>query len=286
MGYEHAAFVEPAGYVGGAVQLACVTPGAPLGSPFRFHIRLFRSGPNTVGNAHYEFLVPGTAEHEVLSWDLAREFATFDMGRTGRLTEAPSSVAMIPPGCVKAVRRPVFQALVAAGAGPLLASLGLALPASGDVPIPTSGAARGFVASLRVKRDSVRQATTTRVQYSIVVPKPFCATGPTDLVKLEGPLDFAMTVTTDRSGGYERSYVMGGTLTVTPLQVTSTGIVPSGDPVTGLIFEQHRGTLDDHRGQVTEQGAQILLGDPRQSMRWRFAAGVADRFARDIVCGP
>ena len=118
------------------------------------------------------------------------------------------------------------------------------------------------------------------------MPKPFCATGPTDLVKLEGPLDFAMTVTTDRSGGYERRYVIGGTLTVTPLQVTSTGIVPSGDPVTGLIFEQHRGTLDDHRGQVTEQGAQILLDDPRQSLRWRFAAGVADRFARDIVCGP
>ena len=82
MGYEQAAYADPEGWVGGAVQLACVQPGAPLGSPFRFHIRLFRSGEHTLGNAHFEFLIPGTAEHEVLSWDLAREFVTYDMGRT------------------------------------------------------------------------------------------------------------------------------------------------------------------------------------------------------------
>ena len=61
--------------------------------------------------------------------------------------------------------------------------------------------------------------------------------------------------------------------------------VPVGDPVEAWIFEAHRGTLTDYSGQVTEQGAQVLLGDPRQSLTWSFAAGYADRFARKILCG-
>ncbi len=49
MGYEQAACGLPERWVGGAVQLACVHDGAPLGDPFRFHIRLFRVGKHTIG---------------------------------------------------------------------------------------------------------------------------------------------------------------------------------------------------------------------------------------------
>jgi hypothetical protein len=287
MGYEQAAYREPLGWVGGAVQLASVQPGAPPASPFRFHIRLFRSGVHTLGNGHFEFLIPGTAEHEVLSWDLAREFATFDLARTGLLTAAPSAVGLIPGGSFRAVRRPVYDALVLGGAGPLLALLGLVAPATGDVPIPTSGQANVLSAVIHFEARHTKATTTTRVNYSIVVPKPFCATGPSDLVQLEGPLDFSMTVRTDRSGDYARTFLVGGTLKVTPMRPTSaTTFVPTGEPaVDALIFEAHSGTLTDRRGQVTEKAAQILLGDPRQSIHWRFAAGQADHFARTILCG-
>lgn len=286
MGYEQAAYGEPAGWVGGAVQLACVQAGAPLGSPFRLHIRLFRSGEHTFGNAHFEVLIPGTAEHEVLSWDVAREFVTYDVGRTGTLTAAPSKVAVIAGGSYRTVRRPVYLGLVQAGAGPLLDSLGLVLPPSGDVPIPTSGEARALVSETQLEPRQSKATTTTRVTYSIVVPKPFCATGPYDFVKLEGPLDFSMTVHTTPAGGYDRSYLVGGTLRVTPMTPTSaTTFVPAGDPIDAVIFEAHRGTLTDRRGQVTERAAQILLGDPRQSLSWRFAAGHTDHFAREVLCG-
>lgn len=286
IGYEQAAFADPAGWVGGAVQLACVTPGAPLGAPFRFHIRLFRSGRNTIGNAHFEFLIPGTAEHEVLSWDLARDFATYDVGRAGVLTAAPGAVGLIPRGFFRSVRRPVYQALAAAGAGELLASLGLALPDAGDVPIPTSGAASTLVGGFQLRRAPSHATTTTRVDYSIVVPKPFCAVGPYDFVRLAGPLDFAMTVETDRYGRYERRLVVGGTLEVTPMMPTSaTTFIEAGDPVPGLVFESHHGALSGRGGQVTEKGAQVLLGDPQQSMRWRFGAGGADYFSRQLLCG-
>ena len=286
MGYEQAAFAEPEGWVGGAVQLACATAGAPLGSPFRFHIRLFRQGGHTLGNAHFEFLIPGTAEHEVLSWDLARELVTFDMGRTGVLTASPSAVGLVPAGSFRTVRRPVYLGLVQAGAGGLLASLGLVLPPSGDVPIPTSGQARVLVGTIDFKPAPAKTTTTTRVTYSIVVPKPFCATGPSDFVKLEGPRDFSMTVHTNRSGRYDRTYLIGGTLQVTPMAPTSaTSFVPVGDPVDAFVFEAHRGTLSDGQGEVTERAAQVLLGEPRQSLSWTFAAGSRDYFARQVLCG-
>lgn len=283
MGYEQAAYGDPEGWVGGPVQLACVTPGAPLGSPFRFHIRLFRQGEHTHGNAHFELLIPGTAEHEVLSWDLAREFVSYDMGRTRRLTGAPSLIGVITPGAFRAVRRPVFLALEQMGAGDLLKALGLKLPDSGDVAIPTSGEARVLSSAIRFRPRNSRETTTTRVSYSIVVPKPFCAKGPFDLVRLEGPLDFSMTVETNRWGRYERNYMVGGTLRVTPISPTT--FQPSGDPVDAVIFEAHRGVLSDRRAQVSEKAAQVLLGDPRQSLSWRFAAGGFDRFARQVLCG-
>ena len=105
-------------------------------------------------------------------------------------------------------------------------------------------------------------------------------------MRLAGPLDFSLTVHTNPSGRYDRRYQVGGTLEVTPMRPTSpTTFVPAGDPVDALIFESHRGTLRDERGQVTEIGAQVLLGDPRQSLTWQLAAGNPDRFARQILCG-
>ena len=153
MGSEHAAYAEAEGWVGGAVQLACVSPGAPLGSPFRFHVRLFRQGDHTIGGAHYEVLIPGTAEHEVLSWDFAREFVVYDSGRAGVLTGPPSGVSLIPAGTFRTVRRLVYQGLVAAepALGPFLAFLGLQLPPSGDVPIPTNGQARVLQSSIALQ---------------------------------------------------------------------------------------------------------------------------------------
>jgi hypothetical protein len=83
-------------------------------------------------------------------------------------------VSLIPAGSFGTVRRPVYQALVA-GAGPLLAALGLVLPATGDVPIPTSGRASVLVGQVDFQPCQSKTTTTTRVTYSIVVPKP-CAT--------------------------------------------------------------------------------------------------------------
>jgi hypothetical protein len=70
---------------------------------------------------------------------------------------------------------------------------------------------------------------------------------------------------------------------MTPTSPTT--FIQVGDPVDALVVESHRGTLTDLRGQVTEKAAQVLLGDPTQSISWRFAAGHTDHFARQILCG-
>jgi hypothetical protein len=290
MGYEQAAWGLPERWAGGAVQLACVPAGFPLGKDFRFHIRLFRVGRHTIANAHYELLIPGTAEHEVLSWDLARSFVAYDMGPS--VVAPPESPAMIPWGSYRAVRRAVYDALLGPPPVPpqtayfLGTILGLVPPsdAEADVPIPTNGKAVALVTDIDFEPVSSHTVTTTEVLYDVNVPKPFCPDPGlppevTEYVHLAGLLTFMMSATTTPSGRYERTYSLGGTLQVTPLAP-----VP-GDAVPASIFEIHQAVLDDRHGQVTEKTQQSLLGDPFQSHAWSFAAGDTDRFVRKLVCG-
>jgi len=285
MGYEQAAYRAYWRYgewVGGAIQLACVHEGAPLGDYFRFHIRLFRVGKHTVGNAHYEILIPGTAEHEVLSWDFARDFVTYDVGRTNTIVAAPQPVGMIPAGSFRAVRGAVYEQLLLFQGGaliPLLTSLGLyPAPGPGDVPIPTNGKAVALVTDIDFQPQRTHTVTTTRVDYGVDIPKPFCGNpNVPEFVRLGGePLTFTLSVSTGPSGRYERTYAIGGTLDVTPL--------PSGSTLPASIFEIHQASMDDRHAQVTERTQQSLLGDPFQSLAWSFAAGDTDRFVRNVVC--
>ena len=91
-------------------------PRRALGNPFRFHLRLFRQGNLTVGAAHFELLIPGTAEHEVLGWDFARDFVTFDTLRGGILA-SPSPVGLIPAGSFQEML-PGLQFALRRGASP------------------------------------------------------------------------------------------------------------------------------------------------------------------------
>jgi hypothetical protein len=280
LGDEQAAFGRPERWVGGAVQLACAPPGAPLGVDFRVHMRLFRIGKDTIGGVHLDFLIPGTAEHETLSWDFPRSFVLHDMGRTGAVVASVEPVAMIDAGTFRAVRRPIYEALVAHGAGTLLGMLGLVAPANptADVPIPTDGHALAFVTAIDFAPARTHVVTTTQVTYDIVVPKPFCAAGPADYVRLKGPLQFLQSVSTEPSGLYERTYSFGGTLRVTPVGAP-------GQALDASIFEIHRARLDDRRGEVTWDLQQSLLSDPPQSLRKHFAAGDFDTLVEKVVCG-
>jgi hypothetical protein len=288
MGDEQAVWAETEGWVGGAVQLACVMPGAPLGSPFRFHVRLFRQGEHTFGGAHFEVLISGTASHEVLSWDLARSLVAYDMARTGAPT--PDHVPTISPGTFRAVRRAVYNGIaLGPGGASLLAGLGLStdgLDDDDDVPIPTDGQAAVLAARIALAPVQAEITDQTTVTYNIVVPRPFCSTGPYDLVWLQGPVHFAVRTHTNPSGKYQRTQSIAGQLSATPMApLPGGGFVPVGDPVPAVVTETHRAMLTDRYGEVTWSAAQVQLGDPVQSLAWRFAAGHRDFYALRESCG-
>ena len=277
MGSEQAAWAEAEGWVGGAVQLACVRAGAPLGDPFRVHVRFFRQGTATLGAAHLEFLIPGTAEHEVISWELPRSFVTYDMSRTGLLTAAPTAVALFAPGTFRVVRRPIFDGLVAGGAGGLLAALGLNAPPSGDVPIPVTGQAAILASHIVFEPEQTKVQDAIEVAYGVNVPKPFCATGPADFVRLQGPVRFAMTIHTGADGAFSRTYTISGILTVTPL--------PTGTAVNGLVFEEHVALLTDRSAELKQIVSQTLLGRPIQALFTSLSVGRKDRYTASTTCG-
>jgi hypothetical protein len=247
MGYEQAAYLEPEGWVGGEVQLACATPDSPLGREYRFYVRLFRSGPHTIGGAHFELNVPGTAEHQPLSWELARRFVTDEIARLdggafqgGTPVFAPTNGSFrTVPGLIDGY---VWQ--TNAGNPTFLVALGLAPPAPTTFPpvaIPATGLAAVFAPSF----------SYLPLQSDITNP----------------------------SGAYHRTYTVEGSLKVKTL---STGVAQDA-----LIAELHRGMLTDNHRQVREEVSQTLLptdGAAGQSLSWVFGAGKTDYWVPQQNC--
>ena len=284
MGYEQTAYAKPEGWVGGEVQLACVNFAAPMGDPFRFHLRLFRSGRHTFGATHFEINIPGSAEHEVLSWNFAQQFVTLDMTRTQTLVPAvPTAVLLVQPGTFRSVRRPIYTGILEKEGGPaLLYTIGLIPEPLGSTPeyvtIPANGAAVVFSPIIHFRPVKSDRTTTYEGTYTINAPKPFCGPG---YVHLEGTLHMKLRVQTNPSGKFERTYGVSGILSVTPLGATG----PSGPTVPAIIYEAHRAMLTDHYGEIAERASQTLLGQPLQFKAWTFGAGQHDYFWEQTSCG-
>ena len=298
IGYEQAAYGEPEGWVGGTIQLACYTAnGNPLGDPFRYHLRLFRIGEHTLAGAHFEINIPGTAEHEPLSWKAARDFVVFDLMRAGATLSAPSAVKLFTPvdGAFRAVRRPIYDGLVGDPMVPnpawgILQYAGLPTPpwtptnpapAPGDVPLPADGYAVVIAPGL-VDQPAKYDVTTTipAAPYGVNTPKPFCNYQESEYFRLTGALAFKMRVQTNPSGKYLRTMTFGGTLKATAL----TG-PDAGKTFDALISSQHRAMLTDQYDETTEVTSQTLLRMPPQLDGWVFGVGHQDGYFRQTVCG-
>ena len=276
IGRHQTAWAKAERWQGSAIQMACGDYGS-----LRFHLRLFRQGLRTLGNVHFEVLIPGTTDHEVLAWEFAEGFVVLDMVRSGALTATPSPTPPINPApTYRTIRHQVFNGLPV----PLRGALGLPLAnQSAPVPIPTDGMAT--VVSLWQPLEPVE--TETRLEYDQLfnqtIPKPFCSTGPLDYLKVTGPLRFVHQVETERSGRYSASFSATGTLDVVPVNPL-TGL-PTGPAFQAEILERHHSSLGRHTSQAGHWVEQTLLALPRQSFQEGLAAGTLDRFLRRIDCG-
>jgi hypothetical protein len=257
VGDEQTAFAEPEQWTGSAIQLQCGEFG-----PLRFHVRLFGEGPWTLAGTHFELNVPATTDHRVLSWIVAREFLTVDLIRSGILAAAPGLSAPITPTPTFTnvpIEVPVYNALPVG----LRALIGGPLGnVSSPVSVPNDGRARLFVVGKAEPIVADVSEQTFTLQFNQTIPKPFCA-GPTDLVKVTGPVYYRSTARVTPGGTYERNYSVHADLDVVAV-----------DALTGQLGPvQFAKISQEHEGSITPAGALARMSSSQRLFKTEGATG-------------
>lgn len=274
IGDEQTGYGEAEGWTGSAVQLACGDWS------LRFHLRLFAEGSVTVAGTHWDLNVPGTNEHEVISWELPEQLLTIDMIRSGLLAGAPTLTAQINAApTFREIRAPVY-----AGIPPQLKAIA---GITAGPQIPTDGRARLFNVGTAepIVADVVQQQFT--IQFNQFIPKPFCG-GPTDFLFVQGPIVFTAVARVTPSGVYHRESTATADLTAVPVNPL-TG-QPIGAPLHGVVTDEHLAEVNaagvvarGHKLQQLFDAAGVL----QASQEDKISAGTFghDDFRRVVNCG-
>jgi len=234
-GGVQSAWSDEGGWSGSAIQLQCGEY-----APLRFHLRLFRTGSGSIGNAHFEVLIPGTADHQVLSWELAEQLVMVDMLRTGLLDQA---APLMPSGPINpAPSYRTIPAIIFNGLPAELQALaaGAPGPSATDVPIGSDGSATIFNVVGQPAAVVPGTSRSFTLMYDQVVPKPFCG-GPGDYVYVRGPVTLREYARIE-GGRYATHFVAEGQLEVVPVNPL-TG-EPAGEPMLAVVAEHHETSID------------------------------------------
>jgi hypothetical protein len=226
---------NPDGWVGGVIQLACGDYG-----PARFHLRMFRMGEWTVANAHFEVLIPGTTDHQVLSWELAENFILVDMIRSGLLGALPDTTEVINEIDFRSIPAQIYNLL------PVELKVAIDGPLGSvavDVPIKSDGRAVVFNLAGSVSAVEDYRVQDFVIDFDQVIPKPFCATSPYDYLYVTGPVHLYQSTKINGAGKYNINFEANGELTVVPIDPISGQ--PVGEPMKAIVKETHKGSLDD-----------------------------------------
>ena len=254
--------------IGGDVQTACAVGGdgwvgsvvqLTLGEfgPLRLHLRLFRTGqeagggPVTLGGAHFELNIPGTADHQVLSWELAEQIVMADLVRSGLLGAAPA-----PTGLINAA--PTFRTImkeVYNGLPPALVGLigGPAQPVLADVPLPSDGQGKLLRLAFAAPLEPGTWDRMVTVNYDQLVPRPFCSEGPGDFLLVTGPVEFTARGELSPDGSYTSHNAFVGILRAVPVDLSTGTPVPTGPAFPARVSGHSSVTLDAWNARVTMQ---------------------------------
>jgi len=227
----------PDGWTGSVIQLSCGDYSEP-----RFHIRLFQVGDWTVANVHFEILIPGTTDHQVLSWELAEQFVVADFMRSGLLDGA---VPLVPTSQIndspfRTIPTFIYNELPVELRALIDGPLG---DVTEDVGIPTDGHAMILNVARTVARIPGVFQQNFVLEFGQVIPKPFCSAGPMDYLYVEGPVHMQQTVRLTEGGTFTMSFKAEGDLTVTPVNPI-TG-EPVGEPMEAFAFQRHSSQMNN-----------------------------------------
>lgn len=252
IGANQTSYTAEHGWNGSAIQLECGDY-----EPMRFHVRLFDAGAGAVANAHFEVIIPGTNQHEVLSWELAEQLIAVDMIRTGLLDPtAPLGITnqINPAPTYRTINPLIYNGLPLALRGIIGGPLA---DQAAPVPMPSNG--RATVVNLASAPAAIR--TVDRFLYTLqfnqIIPKPFCATGPFDYVRVVGPVEFAQHVVVTGSGNYLSHFQARGTLAVTPVNPLSGQ--PIGETSEARVRANYRNVATDNVTMASNVDMQVLL---------------------------
>jgi hypothetical protein len=280
IGGVQTSFGSTEGWVGSALQLECGEYG-----PLRFHLRMWRQGGVTLGAVHFELLIPGTTEHQVLSWELAEQLVTADLARSGLLGASPSQTGAINAS-------PTFRTIPAAIYNgvpvPLRAAIGgPTANVTAPVGIATNGSATVLTLTGNVEPIADEDVDDLIITYGQFVPKPFCASGPSDLIRIDGPVSLQQRAQLTEDGTYTVNFVATGGVTIVPID-GSTGL-PSGAPYRARIVERHAGHLTDlvqSAFSLREQHELPPTGSTHGTLHEQLRSGSdgKDDYVLDITC--
>lgn len=279
IGGMQTAYDAVTGWVGSAIQLQCGDYG-----PIRFHLRLFGAGEYTLANVHFELLIPNTTEHQVLSWELAERLVVADFVRSGVLSAPPSLTAGINPAPWREIPAQIYNGLPV----PLRAAIGGPL---GNVTAPVPIGSDGRATILQLGRSVDADATVDRqefvVNFNQIIPKPFCASGPLDYIRVQGPIDFRQQVVVSASGNYQSQFHAHGQLVLTPVNPL-TG--QTGESYEAIVNELHHGMVTDNRTLAAQLQMQVLLPSNapfggRLKISLHVGTGGAYFYSAGVDCG-
>jgi hypothetical protein len=255
-------YAEDGGWTGCVIQLT-------LGdyAPLRFHLRLFGStagtGESTVtlGAAHFELLIPGTTDHQVLSWMVARDIVVADFMRSGLLDPA---LPLYPTGPINAT--PTYRDI------PDFIYNGLPLELRGliggplsdvDAPVPMPSDGNAIVLNLadRLTPEAGSVTDVVSIDFDQVIPKPFCMDDGFDWVYVTGPVAFERTTRISPSGEYTYDSRYRGTLTAIPVDITQSPPVPIGEPFEANVNGHQTGRTGDAQTIVSAVDRRIAPQD-------------------------
>ena len=248
------------GWAGSVIQLECGNFNG-----FRFHMRLFPAGQLTVANVHADVIIPGTNQHEVISWEAAEKFVMMELVRSGLLAAAPAETAPINEApSFGVIRMAIYNGMPA---GLQLLNAGQTGPVSADVPVATDG--KATILSLREAPRALGRTNNFTITFGQVIPKPFCAQ-PGELIKVTGPVQVSQVVTVSSKGVLESKTLSKGTLTVQSFD-PRTGAL--GAPVSAEVEEEYEAEVEDSKHKTTSKGKQELLGAIRQVLETELEVG-------------
>jgi len=274
IGSPQTGYSDEAGWQGSAVQLECGEYAT-----LRFHIRLFRQGPYTLGAAHFELQIPGTSLHQVLSWELPQSLVTVDVIRSGLGGPTGQTEPITPVPDYRTVPYQILNGV------PDTLRVPLGLPTgtlTSDAAIPNDGVATILTLAGELDRTPSEVVVEFDHPFGQTIPKPFCSTGPGDVVKVSGSLHMVHRVRTDEYGRYAARFRATGTLKVVPIN-PETGL--EGEPIEASIWEAHRSLIGDYVQAAALSSVQTLLTDPSESLVEKLWAGYWKHSVSQESCG-